>query len=98
MTLSALSLGEQFVYEFDFGDSWTHLCTVGPARIDPESELGITTPVPERPFPRYPPPITPIQDTTRQPHQSRRRPRGGTSHPRAPIGEGHPQPPKFFWG
>jgi hypothetical protein len=29
--LSTLSLGEQFVYEFDFGDSWTHLCTVGPA-------------------------------------------------------------------
>jgi len=50
MTLSALSLGEQFVYEFDFGDSWTHLCTVGPARIDPESELGI---VPRAPLPYW---------------------------------------------
>jgi hypothetical protein len=24
--LGTLTLGEQFVYEFDFGDSWTHLC------------------------------------------------------------------------
>ena len=39
--LSTLSLGEQFVYEFDFGDSWIHFCTVGPERIDPESELGM---------------------------------------------------------
>jgi hypothetical protein len=47
-TLSALTLGEQFVYEFDFGDSWTHLCTVGKARIDPATELGInpTEPLP----------------------------------------------------
>lgn len=28
--------GEQFVYVFDLGDDWTHLCTVGPERIDPE--------------------------------------------------------------
>ena len=33
--LSTLSLGEQFVYEFDFGDSWTHLCTVRPAADRP---------------------------------------------------------------
>src|SRR5947208_9892386 len=26
--LSRLALGEQFVYVFDFGDDWTHLCTV----------------------------------------------------------------------
>jgi hypothetical protein len=39
--LSTLSPGEQFVYEFDFGDSWTHLCEVGTERIDPESELGV---------------------------------------------------------
>jgi hypothetical protein len=39
--LSTLSPGEQFIYEFDFGDSWTHLCEVGTERIDPESELGI---------------------------------------------------------
>jgi Plasmid pRiA4b ORF-3-like protein len=49
-TLSTLALGEQFVYEFDFGDSWTHLCTVGPARIDPESEVGI---VPRSPLPYW---------------------------------------------
>ena len=34
-SLARLRPGEQFVYEFDFGDSWTHLCTVGPNRIDP---------------------------------------------------------------
>jgi hypothetical protein len=39
--LSTLTLGEQFVYEFDFGDGWTHLCTVGPERIVPETELGV---------------------------------------------------------
>jgi hypothetical protein len=46
--LSVLRLGEQFVYEFDFGDSWTHLCTVGQTRIDPVDELGIspTAPLP----------------------------------------------------
>jgi hypothetical protein len=38
--LSTLTLGEQFVYEFDFGDSWTHLCTVGQARIDPATRIG----------------------------------------------------------
>jgi hypothetical protein len=49
-TLSTLALGEQFVGEFDFGDSRTHLCTVGPARIDPESEVGI---VPRSPIPYW---------------------------------------------
>ena len=48
--LSTLSLGEQFVYEFDFGDSWTHLCHVGPERIDPESTLGV---VPRSPLPYW---------------------------------------------
>ena len=33
--LATLTRGEQFVYEFDFADSWTHLCTVAPTRIDP---------------------------------------------------------------
>jgi hypothetical protein len=48
--LSTLSLGEQFVYEFDLGDSWMHLCEVAPNRIDPESELGI---VPRSPLPYW---------------------------------------------
>lgn len=47
-TLSTVSLGEQFVHEFDFGDGWTRLCEVAPERIDPESELGI---VPRHPVP-----------------------------------------------
>ena len=48
--LSRLERGEQFTYEFDLGDSWIHLCTVGPERIDPEDELGI---VPHRPLPFF---------------------------------------------
>jgi hypothetical protein len=48
--LSTLNLGERFLYEFDFGDSWLHLCTVAPARIVPEAELGI---VPTEPLPYW---------------------------------------------
>ena len=35
---------------FDFGDDWTHLCTVGSERIDPLDELGI---IPDRPLPYW---------------------------------------------
>jgi hypothetical protein len=48
--LSRLELGEQFLYVFDFGDDWTHLCTVAEVRIDPLESLGI---VPERPLPHW---------------------------------------------
>lgn len=41
--LSRLSLSEQFAFEFDFGDGWTHLCTVGDQRIDPIEVLGEVT-------------------------------------------------------
>jgi hypothetical protein len=44
--LSRLQLGERFVYVFDFGDDWTHLCTVGAARVDPLEVLGIVPRVP----------------------------------------------------
>ena len=44
--LSRLGLGEQFVYVFDLGDDWAHLCTVGPERIDPIETLGILPRVP----------------------------------------------------
>jgi hypothetical protein len=46
--LSTLKPGEQFLYEFDFGDSWLHLCTVAQAPIDPATELGVkpTEPLP----------------------------------------------------
>jgi hypothetical protein len=44
--LSRLRPGEQFVYEFDFGDSWEHLCTIGNARVDPRDEVGWVPPVP----------------------------------------------------
>lgn len=48
--LSRLEAGEQFLYEFDFGDSWMHLCTVGEERIDPLDTLGI---VPSYPLPYW---------------------------------------------
>ena len=46
--LSRLERGEQFVYVFDLGDDWAHLCTVGDRWIDPVEELGFT---PETPLP-----------------------------------------------
>jgi hypothetical protein len=48
--LSTLSAGERFAYEFDLGDGWTHLCTVGEERIDPLEQLGIT---PREPLPYW---------------------------------------------
>jgi hypothetical protein len=39
--LSRLRPGEQFVYVFDFGDDWAHLCTVGAQQIDPAEVLEI---------------------------------------------------------
>ncbi len=41
--LRRLQPGEQFLYVFDLGDDWTHLCTVNPDKIDPLESLGITT-------------------------------------------------------
>src|SRR5439155_24834907 len=48
--LGRLKPGEVFVYEFDFGDSWMHLCTVGEERIDPLDTVGI---VPATPLPYW---------------------------------------------
>jgi hypothetical protein len=50
ITLGGLRAGEQFVYTFDLGDNWTHLCTVGSARIDPLDQLGIR---PDKPLPYW---------------------------------------------
>lgn len=49
-TLSRLAACEQFAYVFDFGDDWSHLCTVEPARIDPADQVGI---VPDHPLPYF---------------------------------------------
>ena len=49
-TLATLQPGEQFYYEFDFGDCWTHLCTVAPDLIDPLDTLGIK---PREPLPYF---------------------------------------------
>ncbi len=41
LTLSTLRPDEQFLYTFDLGDNWVHLCTVGERRIDPDEQVGI---------------------------------------------------------
>ena len=46
--LSRLKLGDQFVYVFDLGDDWAHLCTVGESSIDPVEALGV---LPRGPLP-----------------------------------------------
>ncbi|MEU7481305.1 hypothetical protein AB0A63_35385 [Lentzea sp. NPDC042327] len=48
--LSRLQPGDQFAYVFDFGDDWSHLCTVGTEKIDPANKLGI---VPDEPLPYW---------------------------------------------
>jgi Plasmid pRiA4b ORF-3-like protein len=50
LNLSRLKPGEQFVYVFDLGDDWAHLCTVGKEPIDPLEKLGI---VPRDPLPYF---------------------------------------------
>jgi hypothetical protein len=48
--LSRLEPGERFVYVFDLGDDWAHLCTVGSERVDPLETLGI---IPALPLPYW---------------------------------------------
>jgi hypothetical protein len=48
--LSRLASGEQFVYTFDLGDGWAHVCTVGESWIDPVDALGF---IPEGPLPYW---------------------------------------------
>jgi hypothetical protein len=48
LKLSRLKPGEQFVYVFDLGDDWIHLCTAGKSPINPLESLGI---LPDRPLP-----------------------------------------------
>jgi len=43
VNLSTLTAAQQFVYVFDLGDNWAHLCTVGAEPIDPLDTLGITS-------------------------------------------------------
>jgi hypothetical protein len=50
LNLSGLGNGEQFVYTFDLGDNWAHLCTVAEHRIDPLDQLGIE---PDHPLPYW---------------------------------------------
>jgi hypothetical protein len=48
--LSLLETSQQFIYVFDFGDDWTHLCTVIDASIDPGEALGV---IPKAPLPYF---------------------------------------------
>jgi hypothetical protein len=48
--LRTVKPGEEFCYVFDFGDGWTHRCTVEAEKIDPLDELGV---VPQVPLPSW---------------------------------------------
>lgn len=48
--LTRLRPGERFSFEFDFGDSWMHLCTVGEEKVDPREVYGA---IPDRPVPFF---------------------------------------------
>ena len=48
--LSRLQTSQQFIYVFDLGDGWTHLCTVVETSIDPRDALGV---VPNAPLPYF---------------------------------------------
>ena len=39
--LSMLKLGQEFLYVFDLGDDWTHLCVVAERLIDPAEQVGL---------------------------------------------------------
>jgi len=44
--LGRLTPGDQFAYVFDFGDDWTHLCTIDKQKIDPLHTAGFTPTTP----------------------------------------------------
>jgi hypothetical protein len=48
--VSRLQSSQQFIYVFDLGDDWAHLCTVVEAGIDPLDVLGV---VPNAPLPFF---------------------------------------------
>jgi hypothetical protein len=48
--LRTVEPGEEFCYLFDFGDGWTHRCTLEAGKIDPLEELGV---VPDLPLPSW---------------------------------------------
>jgi Plasmid pRiA4b ORF-3-like protein len=50
LNLSRLKPGEQFMYVFDLGDDWAHLCTAGDSPIDPVESVGF---VPDLPLPYF---------------------------------------------
>jgi hypothetical protein len=88
-TLGRLRDGEQFVYVFDFGDDWTHLCTVGDRRVDPLDTLGI---LPEAPLPYFGWVDLPDQ------YGRRRASDDGDSSPPPDPGTGDLPPLRPWWG
>ena len=51
--LSTLKLGQQFLYVFDLGDDWTHLCTVSDKMIDPAQAVGLDAAAMPGPLPYW---------------------------------------------
>lgn len=51
--LSKLRLGQQFLYVFDLGDDWTHLCTVADTLIDPAECVGLDASAMPGPLPYW---------------------------------------------
>jgi hypothetical protein len=49
-TLRRLQASQQFLYTFDFGDDWVHLCTVVNTSVDPLDTLGL---IPKAPLPFF---------------------------------------------
>ncbi len=94
VTLSTLTGGQQFVYVFDLGDDWAHLCTLSPERIDPLHTVGIT---PDRPMPYWGWGVIPDQygrtgtATTAKPRHHRT-PSWPTYRPFTPTGDRSAQP------
>jgi Plasmid pRiA4b ORF-3-like protein len=51
--LAVLRPGQQFLYVFDLGDDWTHLCTVADKLIDPADKVGLSAAEMPGPLPYF---------------------------------------------
>lgn len=48
-----VGVGDRFVYVFDLGDDWTHLCTVADTLIDPHTTVGLPASAMPGPLPYF---------------------------------------------
>ena len=51
--LSSLKLGQRFLYVFDPGDDWTHLCTAADKLIGPAEVVGLDADAMPGPLPHW---------------------------------------------